>query len=376
MKDFNLEDSKYITLDGNVWILPSSIAKLKGKDKNNYNNWTFTGYTRLLPGEEIRLIKGSEDWKQVLSAFRTKYQLTIAASEDVKLIDVERAKAYLTVDKPRHVMHSSLNKNNSTLTLPKYEEPTITSLEFSLHSQVPHRILVRTINRYLSDLHSFGPILFQFLTPDLQSQIQIANPDKDFAWVLASVSKSTKIAGSVRYCDLNENQCYFLSTRYRNSEFKKWLVSTFASLREKKNIQGPMSELLSFLPGNWEGLVQAMLCHLSTYTDKPFRQEIILNNRYRIDVLMSDTEALEIKNHIINPCHIKEIAFNKGYWFQLKEQLPNFKTLYITSTFGISDPALNMISMLAPEIQYVPLLNLFQKLAPTRDIPAHLFPST
>lgn len=359
MKEFNLEDSKYITLEDNIWILPSSVAVLKGKDKNNYNNWTFTGYANLLPGEEIRLTKGSPIWTEVLATFKNKYNHNIAVSEDVKLISIERARAYLTVDRPRHVVHSSLSRNNSSLTLPKYEEPTITSLDFAKHLEIDHNTILRSVTKYKSDLEYFGSISFDFLIPDHDTGEHVKSH-------------------TVRYCDLNEDQCYFLATLSRNSDkvvqFKKWLVNTFSMLKEDKKIQGSMGELLSLLPGNWEGLVQAMLCHLSTFTDKPFRQEVFLHGKNRIDVLMSDSEALEIKNHIINPCHIKEITLNKGYWFQLKEQLPNFKTLYVTSTFGISEPALGMIKLLEPELQYVPLLSLFQKVAPNRELPLHLFP--
>lgn len=121
--------------------------------------------------------------------------------------------------------------------------------------------------------------------------------------------------------------------------------------KNERVLNGPMYELLSFLPGNWEGLIQFILCHLSSYTDTPYRQEVTLNNKNRVDILMSNKVALEIKNHFINTCHIKELVFNKAYWSQLKEQLPEFETLYITSTKGISEGALTFTKVLEPEIK-------------------------
>lgn len=172
----------------------------------------------------------------------------------------------------------------------------------------------------------------------------------------------------------------FLATLSRNTkevvEFKMWLVLTFSALKNERVLNGPMYELLSFLPGNWEGLIQSILCHLSSYTNTPYRQEVTLNNKNRVDILMFNKVALEIKNHFINTCHIKELVFNKAYWSQLKEQLPEFETLYITSTKGISEGALTFTKVLEPEIKYISLRALFQKLVPNKGIPLHLFPNT
>lgn len=361
MKEFNLESTKYITLDKNVWILPSSVAKLKGKGNGNYNNWLLTGCNNFLLGNELRLIKDSSLWIEAIKLFKAKYNMLITISEDVKLIDLERAKAYFGFDKPQQVVHKSLYRNNSSLNLPVQEEPTITTLEYATHLGMDHRSVLRTLSNYKAAIERFGPLRIQFT---------MGERTKEGKWL-------TKEAPS--YYLLTEPQAYFLATLSRNTpqviEFKIWLVDTFTKLRKERIFEGPMYELLSFLPGNWEGLIQSILCHLSSYTDTPYRQEVTLNNKNRVDVLMSSKEALEIKNHFINTCHIKELVFNKAYWSQLKEQLPGFETLYITSTKGISEDALIFTKVLEPEIKYISLRALFQKLIPNKDIPLHLFPS-
>lgn len=362
MKEFNLESTKYITLDNKVWILPSSVAKLKGKGNGNYNNWLLTGCTNFLLGNELRLIKDTSLWVEAIKLFKAKYNILITTSEDVKLIDIERAKAYFSFDKPQQVVHKSLYRNNSFLNLPVQEEPTITSLQFAEQIGLRYKIVHETIRKYKPRLEVFGPLPFE--TAKVETSLE-------GKWVPKQVPDHYK---------LNENQCYFLATLSRNTEevveFKMWLVLTFSALKNERVLNGPMYELLSFLPGNWEGLIQSILCHLSSYTDTPYRQEVTLNNKNRVDILMSSKEALEIKNHFINTCHIKELVFNKAYWSQLKEQLPEFETLYITSTKGISEDALTFTKVLEPEIKYISLRALFQKLIPNKDIPLHLFPST
>ena len=74
MKEFNLESTKYITLDNKVWILPSSVAKLKGKGNGNYNNWLLTGCTNFLLGDELRLIKDSPRRKKQVTTLVEWYQ--------------------------------------------------------------------------------------------------------------------------------------------------------------------------------------------------------------------------------------------------------------------------------------------------------------
>lgn len=360
MKDLNLESTKYVVLNNQVWILPSSVAKLKGYKGNNYSNWATNKHSDLLLGNEIRLIRDSPLWLEAIRLFKGKYSVLIATSEDVRLIDIERAKAYFNTAKPQHTIHPSLSKKNSHLLLPK-EEPTITSIEFATQLGVEHRAVKQLINKYKSRLESFGPLTLE---------MSIVEKTLEGKW------KGKEVPN---YYRLTENQCYFLGALSRNTEqvvdFKMWLVTTFAALKSEKVIDGPMKELLSYFPGNWEGLIQTLLCHLSSFTEQPFRQEVKVNNMSRVDILMSDTEALEIKNHIITPCHVKNLIINKAYWFQLKEQLPKFQTLYLTSTKGITEQAYSILQPLKPEIQYISLSSLFQRVAPNKELPLHLLPS-
>lgn len=360
MNELSLELTKYIVLDNQVWILPSSVAKLKGYKGNNYSTWATNKHTDLLLGNEIRLIRNFPLWLEAIKLFKDKYDVIAATSTDLRLIDMERAIAYLNTDKPQHTIHPSLSKKNTHLVLP-IEEPSITSIEFATQLGVEHRAVKQLINRYKSRLESFGPLTFE---------VSMVEKSSDGKW------KGKEVPN---YYRLTENQCYFLGALSRNTEqvvnFKMWLVTTFAALKNERVIDGPMKELLSYFPGNWEGLIQTLLCHLSSFTEQPFRQEVKLNNMSRVDILMSDTEALEIKNHIITPCHIKNLIINKAYWFQLKEQLPKFETLYLTSTKGITEQAYSILQPLKPEIQYISLTSLFQRVAPNKELPLHLLPS-
>lgn len=360
MKDLNLELTKYVVLDNQLLILPSSVAKLKGYKGNNYSNWATNKHSDLLLGKEVRLIRDSLLWLEAIRLFKAKYNVLIATSEDVRLIDIERATAYFNTAKPQHTIHPSLSKKNSHLILPM-QEPTITSIEFATQLGIEHRAVKQLINKYKSRLESLGPVTLD---------VSPAEKTLDGKWAPKEVPD---------YYKLTENQCYFLGALSRNTEqvvdFKLWIVTTFAALKNERVIDGPMKELLSYFPGNWEGLIQTLLCHLSSFTKQPFRQEVKLNNKSRVDILMSDTEALEIKNHIITPCHVKNLIINKAYWFQLKEQLPKFEILYLTSTKGITDQAISILEPLRPEIQYISLSSLFQRVAPNKDLPLHLLPS-
>lgn len=360
MKDLNIELTKYVVLDNQVWILPSSVAKLKGYKGNNYSNWATNKHSDLLLGKEVRLIRNSSLWLEAIRLFKDKYSVLIATSEDVRLIDIERANAYFNTDKSQHTIHSSLSKKNSHLILP-IEEPTITSIQFAENIGLRLKVVHETIRKYKVDLEAFGPLPFEKA---------MAEKTLEGVWL----HKDTP-----NHFRLNEQQAYFLATLSRNTpqvvEFKKWLINTFFILKNERVIDGPMKELLSYFPGNWEGLIQTLLCHLSSFTEQPFRQEVKLNNMSRVDILMSDTEALEIKNHIITPCHVKSLIINKAYWFQLKEQLPKFEILYLTSTKGITNQALSILEPLRPEIQYISLSSLFQRVAPNQELPLHLLPS-
>lgn len=358
MKDLPLELVKYIEVDNEMWILPSSVCKLKEESNVNYSNWSNQGMVDLLPGKELRLVKGSDLWLEIVQLFKNKYKVCITTSQDVRLINLERAIAYYNTSKPQELKHKSLGMNNTSLQLPVQEEPTITSIEFAEQIGLRLKVVHETIRKYKGHLESFSPLPFE-----------TAKVEKtpEGIWIPKEVPDHYK---------LTEDQCYFLATLSRNTpqvvEFKAWLVSTFSALRKERTLNGPMNDLLSYLPGNWEGLVQSMLCHLSSYTDTPYKQEVTLGNGARVDILMSDSEALEIKNHLINPCHIRTMVLEKGYWFQLKQMLPEFKTLYVTSTVGITDEALTLSQLLGPNIQYVSLNSLFTKLSPNKQVPLQL----
>ena len=193
MKDLNLESTKYVVLDNQVWILPSSVAKLKGYKGNNYSNWATNKHSDLLLGNEIRLIRDSPLWLEAIKLFKGKYNVLIATSEDVRLIDLERANAYFNTGKPQHTIHSSLSKKNSHLILP-VEEPTITSIEFAENIGLRLKVVHETIRKYKVDLETFGPLPFQ---------TAMAEKTLEGVWL----NKDTP-----NHFRLNEQQAYFLAT--------------------------------------------------------------------------------------------------------------------------------------------------------------------
>jgi len=87
MQEIALDTLKYIELNEEVWILPSSVALLKGKQGNNYSNWAVNKHTDLLDGKELRLIKGSLEWLEVIQLFKKKYKGLLIATSDGKSIN-------------------------------------------------------------------------------------------------------------------------------------------------------------------------------------------------------------------------------------------------------------------------------------------------
>lgn len=92
-------------------------------------------------------------------------------------------------------------------------EPITTTLQISLGLGIQHPTVFKLVRTYLPDFQEFGLVRFK-IRPRLEGKHG---------------------GGDIKYCELNEQQAYFLMTLMRNSprviEFKKALVKAFFEVR-------------------------------------------------------------------------------------------------------------------------------------------------
>lgn len=83
------------------------------------------------------------------------------------------------------------------------------------------------------------------------------------------------------------------------------------------------------------------------------QQEVhVGNTAFRVDLLWGSKIAIELKNLLITPCLVKRLIFELQYYFHLKRALPEFETLILCSSVGITDEALEALRFSAPHVVY------------------------
>ena len=175
---------------------------------------------------------------------------------------------------------------------------------------------------------------------------------------------------------LNKQHCEFIALLSRNTDpvvkFKSWIVDKFNELKITKVFTPEFQAFGTCMSNGAENINQQLFVMLSSYTDNPLRQEVIIDDdNHRVDLLSSDnTLAIELKTHLITPTHIRRTLFEKNYYHSLKNRFPNFKTLIFSSTVGINEEATEMIKHINPHVIYenIPeLANRFIKLSNKKE---------
>lgn len=332
---------KYIELNGLKLYLPSSVSLEKGKKAYDYSsNWSRAKKAGNLPGKEYRFIKGTEEHKLVRQLVKEKYGHVACpcANEDCKLIDEERALAYLNTS----TVNASITgvsygmANSDTLTIiNKYKDTKISSIDLAERLGIEHKNLLATIKN-----------------PKYKPRIEF-NKHTHQEEKLALLPLDNTRGPKGYYALLNFRQALFVGTLSHNSEevveFKDWLTCQFEYLFNKE-----IENVYSWLPSNNEKIVQAKLVQEASFTDTPLKQEVVIDESgHRVDLMYVDNSiAIELKTRLINLGDIRKVLFEKDYFHSLKTKFSNFQTLIFCSTVGISEEAKPIVDSFNPYIVY------------------------
>jgi hypothetical protein len=327
---------KFIELNGLKLYLSSSVSIDKGKKPGDYSsNWSALKNGGGLAGKEYRFSVGTPEHSQIRQLVKDKYGAIAspAANADIKLIDEERANDYLATPTPNCKVTGIKNgKQSMSLTNLPIDNPLIDSFTLATQLGIQHKNLLATIRKYQVDLEN-NPVTKEFEG-------------------LAFKTHINKGGRNSVYCLLNFRQALTVGALSQNSEevvrFKFWLTAWF-NVFVTKGFQ----DKFPWLPSNAEGLLQTQLALLSSYTSTPLRQEVSTGlGEYRVDLLMGNSIAIELRTRLISPSHLKTLLFEKNYYHSLKTSFPNLETLILCSTIGINKEAKEIIEHFNPYIIY------------------------
>jgi phage regulator Rha-like protein len=326
----------YVMWKGCPWFIAQDIAVFKGKTKVDYSvnyakpklsHQVLRGRQEVLLGETLQL------WRVL---FEKEYDASVKTWRKLLIIDYERTYHYI-------------HRSSDPPVVDKLEVPTGVSNKTLLVDSrliasklgIQHESLVRSIQRYKTDLEDFSPLI-ESEKIDLPSNTFYSQQHK---WYM-----------------LTEEHAYFIGAISRNTEdvisYKKWLIKEFTKAR-RENIL-----LRTGLSG--EKALQLDLIALSAYTPMKLQAEYPLhdgNTHRRVDVLLGDDVAIELKNHEVTLKDVTEVVGERGYYELLSKSNPNFKHLILCSPFGIAENAQKMVELMHPKVIFLNASDLFNMLA-------------
>lgn len=306
----NIKAVPFISVETGIWFLNQDLSIAKGKSIKDYTqNWRRN--TRYLRGRELKA-DTSDALKLIKDAFKQQVNVKVTQAHCV-LLDAERAYHYLFYDSVKQ--REYINTVNDIVL--KGDELRVEIVHLAKQLGIEEGSAIKTINRHLEKFERLGPI------------IKLKNK-QEYTYFL------------------NESQAFLLGAISKNTEevleFKVWLVDTFSRAR-KRAITKAEDHVL-------ERDIHKQIIELASYTSLKFRSEVPLDDR-RIDLLVSESIAIELKKDRISVATITNLIGKKGYLAKLKSHYNNFKILLICSPAGISEDANHMLEAMYPYVQFV-----------------------
>lgn len=316
-----------------LWIPASLVCEASDRHRTDYSsNWAHTD--RSLRGQAVRLKDKNKLNKYKKDFFERFPDVKLSIRGTTWLLDWERAYDYLS----RSVYNLYKEKNvlsDRTKVILDRGILYISSFEVARQMGIKHRSLIKVTKKYVDHIELFGPL----------------------------IEKKEKVIHNQGYAEriyfmFNEDQCYLLGSLARNSEgalnFKTWLVQQFSKARRLVQETNKVT--------NSEQVIHSQLAELTLYTSLSIQTEYPLEVKYvkgtkfktsikRIDLLLENSVAIELKYEKINPDHITEIISERGYFHSLKK-LPNFKYLVISSPVGLTHSASKMLEVMYPKVVF------------------------
>lgn len=324
----------WVEFNREILFLSSNLAICLNKHRTDYAA-NYEGKERgfTLRGKSIHF-KG-EDYQQVSEHIKVSFKSASKVTTRSWFLDWVRAYDYVCrssegIVKSQTVEIDSLTPDTGVIL--KSNSLYIDTQLIARVLNIEHQSVLVLISRYKEDLESYGSL-------DLRETISV---------------NSVKAQATSKYYLLNEDQAYFLGTLSRNTktavQFKKWIVQQFSNARKIISIKNQQD--------NSESLLHSQLMELSLYTSLKVSSEYPLTyfnpgkgieTTKRIDLLINNQIAIELKNVRITSAIINEIINTRGYYHTLKK-LPNFKYLILSSPLGCSVDAERLLEVLHPKI--------------------------
>lgn len=310
IKVINTKKVPFITIETGIWFLNQDLSTAKGKSLKDYTqNWRRN--TRYLRGREMKA-NTTDAITAIKTSFKEQVNVKVNQAHCI-LLDAERAYHYLFYDAVKQRQYID-TVNEIVL---KGDELRVELCHIAKQLAIEEKSAIKTLTRHTERFERLGPI------------IRLKNM-QEYTYFL------------------NESQAFLLGAISRNTEevldFKVWLVDTFSRAR-KRTITKVEDHVL-------EKDIHKQIIELASYTSLKFRSEVPLDDR-RIDLLVSESIAIELKKDRISVGIITELIGKKGYLAKLKSHYNNFKILLICSPAGITEEANYMLEAMYPYVQFV-----------------------
>jgi len=325
---------EYAEYDNQVWLFAHQLSIITGKHRTDYvANWLRPKkYSR---GNHINLpdLKAIHDFKASLVEHFPKCKLKV--STKTWFVDWEEAYEYLSKCKINVKHKIGLNPERTKVVLDN-QVLYISSFEIANQLSCNHSSLMKSIEKYSETLEGFGSLI---------KDTTLCNNGHGYR--------------DRYYYMLNEDQAYLIGSLARNTEnaisFKIWLVNQFSKAR---GIWQGVTEAT-----NTEEVIQTQLCNLATYSslkaqaEYPIEVTSYKGNKLkktirRIDIMLNNSIAIELKNEKINSNHITEIIGDRGYYHSLKT-LPTFKYMIISGPAGCNFSAQKLLEIMHPKLIFL-----------------------
>jgi len=314
---------------GTIWVPSKEVCLAKGVYIKCYVlNWRNKSSLR---GRELKLEK--EDLRNVLKIIRIRHPDYKKKKEYRQQLFIEWIRAvdffYYEEDSITLIDSEFLNTEGGLL---------IDSRFLAKKIEYTHRSITKLIDKYQDALLKFGGL----------------HKRRD---------KTKSNIGEIFYI-LSEDQCYFLLSVLRNNQnivdFKVWFIN---HLRSSRLSIGPRE--------GTEKDFQESIVRLSSYCSLKVRSEVIIDDSFsrgpnktrRIDLLIEDSIAIEMKKDMISASVVLDVLGNKGYVSLLENTFHSFRTLVLCGPKGISPEAKRLISPMRPKVIFMTLNQVSSLLA-------------
>jgi hypothetical protein len=307
-----------------LWLPSREMCSSKGFSPTDYAiNWRGKEKGKILRGDDLVLVR--DELKEAISIIRKRNKDYSKNVGYRKQLFVEWIKV---VD---YIYYEEDTKELEKRKILAYEDDIHVDSRFlSNKLEINHSYMMQLVKKYRSYLEMLGPVY---------RRDETAHSRKKSSWFYV----------------FNEEQVYLLLSFLNNTDKVLNLKMNFIGyLKSIKSNKGK-----SILDN--ERLLQERIIALSSYCSIKVRSETTIYNTFsknrnatrRIDLLIDEKIAVELKRNQISSSNVIDTIGSKGYFSLLKETFPHFKSLVLCSPRGISDEAYRILEHMRPNVVFM-----------------------